>query len=1007
MNNQIVLTVNGKHHTLEAKANETLSDLLRYRLRLTGTKIGCDEAECGACTVLVDGESVVSCIYPAERADGKTVLTIEGLAEEFAAKSAKNAKENQLNLSRLSELGGSSPSTSGFDTADKRRLLNLPLSARLHPLQEAFVEHGAVQCGFCIPGQIMTAYALLERNPNPSKDEIRFALKDTLCRCGGYPAIENSILAAAESLRTDEPVKKPNIPDSIHVYKSVGHTHLRPDGIEKVNGKAIYTDDLVFDGMLYAKAKRAMIPHGFLTKLDISKAKALPGVVAVLTAEDIPGEHNHGLVIYDWPVIVGVGERVRYVGDTIAIIAAETLEIAEQASALIEAEFDLQPVITNPVMARQAQVPQIHEKGNLLKHIKVRKGDMEKGFAEADVILEHTFHTPMYDHAFIEPECSIGVPLADGRMEIYCGSQIPYQDRTQVARAMGWDESRVRIVGQLMGGGFGGKEDVMGQIHVAMLANETQRPVKLLFDRHESLLVHPKRHATQIRVKIGAKKNGRIVACESELYGDTGAYASLGEKVMTRATTHSAGPYDIEHVRADCYAMYTNNPPAGAFRGFGVTQSAFAVESMMDMLAEKLDVEPVELRRMNALHVGSITNTGQELRESVGLVECIDKVSSAMCQVSGLPEKELFKPRVVSALSGAVGADEAHVATRPSSTDFATNAQSSAQDEGYLVRAWGFASAYKNTGLGGGAPDKSGAEVELYDNGTFEVRSSSAEMGQGLTSVMRMIVAEEMSVLPEQVKVLVMDTDLTPNGGPTTASRQTYVTGNASRYAAKTLRDAITATMAEKYDVKPEQIRFENGIVHANGHSMTYAEVAKEMKQAGQHPCALYEYEAPKTQPLGTGGDMHFAFSFGVQAAEVEVNKLTGEVRVLKVISANDVGMAVNPLGLQGQVEGGVMMGLGNALTEEFIMDNGYVVTDHLARYRIPGIMLTPEITSIIVEHPTADGPYGAKGVGEICSIPTTPAITNAIYNAVGVRVDRLPVDQESIAREIWEREEQ
>jgi len=951
------LLVNGKQHSIEAVPSETLSTLLRERLRLTGTKIGCGEAECGACTVLVDGEPVVSCIYPADRANGKTIVTIEGLASPLSAGEGLGVRE------------------------------------KLHPLQEAFVEHGAVQCGFCIPGQIMTAYALLERNPNPTSDEIRFALKDTLCRCAGYPAIENSILVAAESLRTGQPIKKPHIPDSIHEHQSVGHSHTRHDGVDKVIGTAIYTDDLVFDGMLYAKAKRAMIPHGFLTKLDISKAKALKGVVAVLTAEDIPAEHNHGLVIFDWPVMVGVGERVRYVGDAIAIIAAETQQIAEQASALIEAEFDLQPVITNPVQARQGGVPQIHEKGNLLKHIKVRKGDMEKGFAEADVILEHTFHTPTTDHAFIEPECSIGVPLANGRMEIYCGSQIPYQDRTQVARVMGWDESRVRVVGQLMGGGFGGKEDVMGQIHVAMLAHVTQRPVKLLFDRHESLLVHPKRHATQIRVKIGAKKNGRIVVCESELYGDTGAYASLGEKVMTRATTHSAGPYDIEHVRADCYAMYTNNPPAGAFRGFGVTQSAFAVESMMDMLAEKLNIEPVELRRMNALHVGSITNTGQLLRESVGLMECIDKVDTEMRKHNPLP----FKPRIVPSPLTPLPAGEGDSLPSP----FGRRAG----EEGHLVRAWGFAAAYKNTGLGGGAPDKAGAEVELYGDGTFEVRSSSAEMGQGLVTVMRMIVAEEMSVPPEQVKVLVMDTDLTPNGGPTTASRQTYVTGNASRYAAKTLRDAITSTMAEKFDVKPEQIRFDNGIVHANGHSMTYAEVAKEMKSMGQQPRALYEYEAPKTQPLGTGGDMHFAFSFGVQAAEVEVNKLTGEVRVLKVISANDVGMAVNPLGLQGQVEGGVMMGLGNALTEEFIMDNGYVVTDHLARYRIPGIMLTPEITSIIVEHPTADGPYGAKGVGEICSIPTTPAITNAIYNAVGVRIDKLPVDQEMIAREIWERE--
>ncbi|HMV94682.1 MAG TPA: molybdopterin-dependent oxidoreductase [Anaerolineales bacterium] len=934
MNNQISLIVNGKQHIIEAVAGETLSTLLRERLRLTGTKIGCEEAECGACTVLVDGQPMMSCVYPAERADGKVVTTIEGLAQ------------------RVHE------------------------EMKLHPLQEAFVEHGAVQCGFCIPGQIMTAYALLNRNLDPNNDDIRFALKDTLCRCAGYPSIENAIIAAAQALRTGEPVQKPtHIPDSVHEHKTVGHKHLRPEAVEKVTGEAIYTDDLKFDGMLYAKAKRAMIPHGFLKKLDTSKAKALKGVIAVLTAEDVPAEKNHGLVIYDWPVMVGIGERVRYVGDALAIVAAESPELAEQASALIEAEFDLQPVITNPVMAREEGVPQLHEKGNLLKHIKVRKGDMDAGFAEADIVIEHTFHTPATDHAFIEPECSIAVPLPDGRMEIYVGSQIPYQDRTQVARVMGWPEERVRIVGQLMGGGFGGKEDVMGQIHTAMLANVTQRPVKLLFDRRESLLVHPKRHATQIRVKIGAKKNGRLVAAETELYGDTGAYASLGEKVMTRATTHSAGPYDIPHVRADCYAMYTNNPPAGAFRGFGVTQSAFAVESMMDKLAEELNIDPVELRRMNALHVGSITNTGQELKESVGLLECIDRVESEMLKVAGLPRGELFKPRVTP-------------------------------DTPHLVRSWGFASAYKNTGLGGGAPDISGADVELYADGTFQVRSSAAELGQGLVTVMRLVVSEELAVAPEKVRVLVMDTDLTPNGGPTTASRQTFVTGNASRYAAKTLREEITASMAEKFDVRPEQIHFEDGIVHVNGHSLSYADVYKEMTSMGQQPKVRYEYEAPKTQPLGTGGDMHFAFSFGVQAAEVEVNKLTGEVKVLKVISANDVGMAVNPLGLQGQVEGGVMMGLGNCLTEEFIVENGNVVTDQLARYRVPGIMLTPEITAIIVEHPISSGPFGAKGVGEISSIPTTPAITNAIYNAVGVRFDKLPVDQEVIARELWEREE-
>lgn len=931
MSHQITLTVNGKPYTLEAIPGETLASLLRERLHLTGTKIGCNEAECGVCTVVVDGQAVMSCVYPAERADGKHILTIEGLAQQVNDE------------------------------------------VRLHPLQEAFVEHGAVQCGFCIPGQIMTAYALLKQNPNPSRDEIRFALKDTLCRCAGYPTIENAIQAAAHTLRTGKPIPPPRLPASVRAREVIGRVHVRPDAIDKVTGRAIYTDDLTFEGMLYAAVRRAMVPHAFLKKLDITKARSLPGVVAVLTAEDIPGEKTHGLVTYDWPVLVGIGERVRYVGDALAIVAAETPEVAAQAAGLIEAEFEPQPVITDPVQARRPDVPQLHPKGNLLKHIKVRKGNIDEGFAASDVILEHTFHTQTTDHAFLEPECSIAVPKPDGRIEVYVGSQIPYQDRTQVARALGWPEERVRIVGQLMGGGFGGKEDITAQIHAALLANVTGRPVKLLFDRRESLLVHPKRHATQIHVKVGAKKDGRLMAVQTELYGDTGAYASLGEKVMTRATTHSAGPYDIPHVRADCYAMYTNNPPAGAFRGFGVTQSAFAIESMMDMLAEHLGLDRIELRRMNALHVGSITNTGQELKESVGLGECIEKVESEMLRLSGLERRTLFEPRPVP-----------HAP--------------------HLIRAWGFAVAYKNTGLGGGAPDKSGAEVELYDDGTFEVRSSAAELGQGLVTVMQLAVAEELSVPPAAVHVLVMDTDLTPNGGPTTASRQTFVTGNAARHAARSLRETVTGTLAETYDLPPEKIAFRDGRVYVGEKALSWAEIAAEIKALGRQPRVLYEYEAPRTQPLGSGGDMHFAYSFAAQAAEVEVNTLTGQVRVLRVIAANDVGTAINPLGLQGQVEGGIMMGLGNCLTEEFIVEEGQVITDRLARYRIPGIQLTPEITSLIVEHPVAEGPYGAKGVGEIVSIPTSPAITNAIYNAVGVRIDRLPVDQEKIVSTLRER---
>jgi CO/xanthine dehydrogenase Mo-binding subunit/aerobic-type carbon monoxide dehydrogenase small subunit (CoxS/CutS family) len=928
------LTVNQIPVEIEPVPGETLADLLRKRLHLTGTKIGCDEAECGACTVLVGDEPVLSCMYPAERAASKVVLTIEGLASEHG----------------------------------------------LHPLQQAFIDHGAVQCGFCIPGLLMTSFAFLQHNPQPTEEEIRHTLKDTLCRCGGYPSIVRAIQSAAHSLRTGEslppiltpPAREPASSDPSPFgadgeqagdWEVVGSLQPRPDGLAKVTGSARYTDDLVFDGMIFAAVRRAGVPHAFLRHLDVDRARIQPGVIAVLTAADLPGAKNHGLVIPDWPILVGVGERIRYVGDAIAIVAAETQEIAAQAAALIETEYDLQPVVSDPVQASQPGAPSLHPGGNLLKHIKVRKGNIEHGFAESEVVLEHTFYTAFTDHMFIEPECSIAVPTPDGRMEIYVGSQIPYSDRAQVAAALGWTEDRVRVIGQLVGGGFGGKEDIAGQIHAALLASITGRPVKLLFDRHESLLVHPKRHATQIRVKMGAKLDGRLMAIETELYGDTGAYASLGEKVLTRATTHSAGPYEVEHVKADCYAMYTNNPPAGAFRGFGVTQSAFAIESMMDMLAEKLSLDPLALRRLNALRVGSVTNTGQVLRESVGLVECIDRVEAEI-------RKYTPHPQPIS--------------------QWKKNA---------CIQAWGMAAGYKNTGLGGGAPDKSGAEVELYPDGSLEVRTSAAELGQGLVTVLRMFVAEEMRVPPERVRVLVMDTDLTPDGGPTTASRQTYVTGNAARLAAQTLRQSITAILAERFDLPPADVHFSKGEILFPGHTLALGKAVEYLQAEGREPRARYEYLAPSTQPLGQGGDMHIAFSFGVQAAQVEIDPVSGQVRVLRVISANDVGRAVNPLGLQGQVEGGIMMGLGNALTEHFIVEDGRVVTDRMAQYRIPSITHTPEIVSIVIEHPTKEGPYGAKGVGELVSIPTTPAITNAIYNATGVRIDRLPVDQELIAR--------
>jgi len=914
--------VNDKKQTLNIEPAEMLSDILRYRLGLTGTKISCGESECGVCTVLVEGEPVLSCNYPALRAAGKHVITIEGLTK----------------------------------------------GEELHPLQEAFIKKGAVQCGFCTPGQIMTSAALLKAKPDPTDEDIEYALNDTLCRCGTYPAIVNAIHAASDKINHGKTIEFPSY-DFEGGMDVVGQVVARPEARKKTTGEAIFTDDMSFPGMLFGATLRAGIPHGKLINLDISKAKELPGVQAVLIAGDIPGRVNHGLIVQDWPALVGVGEKVRYVGDAVALIAADTLEIARQALGIIDAEYEPLPVVTNPVDAKADDSPLVHENGNLLKHIKVNRGDIKLGFEQSEVIIEETYFTPSYEHAFMEPECSIARPLDNGKIEIYVGSQIPYADRDQVAAALDLPLEKVRVRGPLIGGGFGGKEDIAGQIHAALLAQVTKKPVKILYDRHESLLVHPKRHATQIRVKLGLKKDGTLTAAQTELYGDTGAYASLGAKVMGRATTHSTGPYIVPNVKIDCYAMYTNNPPAGAFRGFGALQAAFAIECLMDKVAEELELDPVEFRRMNALRAGEITNTGQHLTESVGLLECIDQTRTEMLKYTGGADPFISR----------------EVEGEPSKR-----------------RSWGFAVTFKNTGLGEGAPDNATAEIELLKDGSVEIRISSAEIGQGLVTVLQMVTAQELGLPLEKVNIYLSDTDLTPDGGPTTGSRQTYISGNAVKYAAITLKNTMLSSLTEKFNLSPEEIIFKEGSAQVNGKTLSFAEIGDLMKAEGRTPKLKYEYISPKTTPLGEAGDKHFAYSFAAQAVEIEVDLETGEVRVVRAVGATDVGKAINPLGLQGQVEGGLIMGIGHTLTEEFIVENGEIFTDTLSRYRMPSIKHVPEeIKVIIVEDPTTEGPYGGKGVGEISTMPVPPAIVNAIYNACGVRLNTIPIDQDKLALEI------
>ncbi len=939
--------VNGSPHQVEIGPKTTLLEVLRDELHLTGTKNGCGQGHCGTCTVIVDGKAVRSCIYRASRAGGARVETIEGLVE----------------------------------------------SGELHPLQEAFIEHGAVQCGFCTPGMIMAAKALLDAKPQPTDEEIKSALKRNLCRCTGYTRIIQAIRGVGEGI-------PPQLPATRSPLVAVGCPVARPDARAKVTGRATFAADLYFEGMLHAKVLRSEHPHARLLRVDTSRATALPGVVAILTAEDVPGAKNHGIVRPDWPVLAY--DKVRYVGDAIALVAAETEEAAEQALELIEVEYEPLPVVTSPQQALAPDAPLVHDTGNLLKHIQVRKGDVEKGFAEAQansrwhVIVEREYRTPSLDHAFLEPEAGVATIDEEGKITVHVGSQIPFADRRQIAASLAIPEEKVRVKAAQVGGAFGGKEDISVQIHVALLAQATGRPVKLVFTRRESMIVHPKRHATTIRLRTAATREGKLIAIQAEIYGDAGAYASLSEHVMTRAATHATGPYDVPNVEIDCYAAYTNNVPAGAFRGFGVPQSAFAVESQMDILAEKLGLSPFELRRKNALRVGSITATGQVLRESVGLLETIARV-----------EEEVEK-----AQSSRLKAQSPKLKAKSSSSEFRIpNSEI----------AWGVACAYKNVGLGGGATDCAGAEVELSDDGRAVVRAGAAEVGQGLVGVLTLVAAEELGLPYDLVEVLVADTDQTLDGGATTASRQSFITGNAVRLAAKKVRETLAQVASEELDAPPGSLVFKDGRIHAfrykvassprlvrhktgrgrpsvaNGEtflgekSISLARAVALAKEEGREVRASVVYEAPKTVPLGEAGDMHFAFGYATQAALVEVDINTGQVKVLKVIAAHDVGRALNPLAVAGQIEGGVVMGLGIALQEEFVLEEGVPKSTSLARYKIPSIERTPEIVPIIVEDEASEGPYGAKGIGEIPSIPTAPAIINAIYNATGVRIYSLP----------------
>jgi CO/xanthine dehydrogenase Mo-binding subunit/aerobic-type carbon monoxide dehydrogenase small subunit (CoxS/CutS family) len=924
----VKLYVNDQEHQIE-RLDGSLLTWLRRNPGLLGTRNGCGEGHCGSCTVLVNGKARRACITKMAQLDGARIETIEGLARE----------------------------------------------GRLHPLQAAFIKEGAIQCGFCTPGMIMAAKGLLDTNLDPTDGEIREALRHNLCRCTGYTSIFRAVRLAAAWL--NDPSGQPQIPGpEAETSAVIGVSVPKVDAYAKVVGAPIFADDLQRDNMLYGKLVHGNMPYAKITGVHIDRAQDLPGVAAVLTAKDVPGLNAFGGIVPHQPVLAG--DVVRYVGDPVAVVLAETEAIADKAARLVEVDLEpLEPVFT-PEDALRPDAPQLHRappgRGNVVNHVTVKKGDVGLGFEQADVIVEGTYRTQMVEHAYLEPESALAEIDGDGRIVVYTGSQSSHAFRLQIARSLGVPEDRVRVIFTATGGAFGGKEEPVVQIHAALGAMKTGRPVKMTLTRRESIMKTTKRHAQKIYMKHGATSDGHLVAIEARILADTGPYASWGMPVVFRGAVCAAGPYVVPHVYSDAVGAYTNNAIGGAFRGFGSTQVCFAGEVQIDRLAGKLGIDPLEFRRRNALAVGKTTSTGQVLEPSVAYDETLVAIRDALAKTE-IPKSE-----------------------------------------GHRKIGVGVASAFKNVGIGDGKPDGAGATVELTAQGRIVVYTGATDMGQGSDTTLAQIAAAAGGWPLGCVDILSSDTGLCPDAGMTTASRQTYVSGNAVGHCASALSERIRKALGGAWQADAGHIAFDRDGAALGERRMNYAELHRWLPGQGVEARISYRFDPPVCYPLPKCADhepgvdleryrVHFAYSFGTQAAIVEVDEQTGAVRVLKVIAAHEVGTAINPQGVQNQIEGCVVMGLGYGLMEEFRMSRGQVVTDTLKKLNLPSSSDVPEIEVHIVEDPQPGGPFGAKGLGELPVNPVAPAIINAIYDAVGVRMTELPVTPERLLKAIRERD--
>lgn len=913
------LTVNGEALAVHAPPEMTLLDFLRNRLGLTGAKNGCSEGTCGACTVLVDGRPVRSCRKKMQGLDGSSVTTIEGLSRDGTP----------------------------------------------HPLQEAFARQGAPQCGFCTPGMILTAKSLLDENPSPTQEEIKRALNPVLCRCGSYSAIFRAIEEASKELagaKKAPPALGPNI---------VGAAVEKKDALGKALGTVKYGADMTPEGVLYGKVLWSAHPHADILSIDTSVAKEMPGVQAVLTARDVPGDNVYGPMVRDAQVMAK--SKVRFIGEPVVVIFAETEEQAEAARDACRVEYRPLPAVFTPQQALAPDAPQIHPEGNTHHIAQIRKGDVEKGFRAADIVVEGTYATPFIEHAYLEPEAGLAEPTEDGGVRVMMNTQYPFGDQRQIADALGVEAEKVHVIQIPGGGAFGAKNDITLQILLAMGTQATKRPVKMVLTREESLRVHVKKHAMTMHYKTGATKDGKLVAMQAELLIDTGAYGSWGIEVSEQATVFSTGPYDVPNVHVDSTTVYTNNVTCGAMRGFGINQVTFAAESQMDQLAEKLGLDPFFIRRLNAMRPGSTTSTGQVLGSSVGLLDTLE-----------VAEKELAALPPVDAQGRKIGV--------------------------------GVASCFKNVGLGLGANDVGRATADLLPDGKVLMQVAACEIGQGAMTVAAQMTAQVLSLPYEMIEVHHGDTGGPLDSGPTCASRSTLVSGNAVVLASQKLRDLLTDYVAEEYEVPYDKLQFADGAFvdsRTDDQLITLAELTAKAQQTGQTFSGRGEYVVPRTYTTAEAlGDKrpdnyinYISLGFGTQAARVAVDEKTGTVEVLDVIACHDVGKAINPQNVRLQIEGSVIMGMGYALSEEYKMEEGWNVTNTLGKCGVPRAKQTPNIVSGVVEVADPNGPFGAKGLGEIASLPTAPAIINAIHDATGVRINDLPARKSRVIEALEETE--